>query len=190
MAVRSWLRGAPVAASASLPEPPGGERFAGRALGRIGRLTKRAEFLAVAAGRRFHTPRMTVQSIMRSQAPGAFGGVRIGLTVTKKVGHATERNRIRRRLREAVIAAHHGWPCATLDVVVVARRDALSAPFPLLIEDLSRALPLLAAGKGSAHPPRGGRGRAPRSPAVAPLPGAQAIMPSQPDASATDTFHD
>lgn len=102
-----------------------------------GRLTRRAEFLAAAAGRRFHTARMTVQGLAKADAPDQ--GLRIGFTVTKKVGHATERNRIRRRLRVAArsLAGRAGPP---LDLVVVARRDALSAPFPLLIEDLGRAV--------------------------------------------------
>src|SRR4051794_12119564 len=71
-----------------------------------GRLTKRREFLAAASGRRFHTERMTVQGLVRDDA----SGLRFGLTVTKKVGHATERNRIRRRLRQAFrhAAVDHG----------------------------------------------------------------------------------
>jgi len=61
------------------------------------RLKKRTDFVAAASGRRFHTERMTVQGRRRDDA----GGVRIGLTVTKRVGRATERTRIKRRLREA-----------------------------------------------------------------------------------------
>jgi ribonuclease P protein component len=110
-----------------------------------GRLTKRSEFKAVAAGRRFHTARMTVQSIARARQTGQelLHGIRIGLTVTRKAGHATERNRIRRRLRSAVRTAAPQWPCRDLDIVIVARREALSAPYPQLVEDLTRALPAL-----------------------------------------------
>lgn len=61
------------------------------------RLKKRTDFVAAASGRRFHTERMSVQGRRRDDD----GGVRIGLTVTKRVGHATERTRIKRRLREA-----------------------------------------------------------------------------------------
>ena len=76
---------------------------------RPGRLTKRAEFLAAASGRRFHTERMTVQGRLRD---GDGAGLRFGLTVTKKVGHATERNRIKRRLRAAIRDAAPGAEAA------------------------------------------------------------------------------
>jgi ribonuclease P protein component len=104
-----------------------------------GRLTKRREFLAAASGRRFHTERMTVQGLVRDDAKG----LRFGLTVTKKVGHATERNRIRRRLRQAFrhAAVDHGGRNA--DVVVIGRRPALAAAFPLLVGDLQRALAIV-----------------------------------------------
>jgi ribonuclease P protein component len=65
---------------------------------------------------------------------------RVGLTVTRKVGGAVERNRIRRRLREAVrltadLQLHQGH-----DYVIVARREALSTPFAELQQELARSL--------------------------------------------------
>jgi ribonuclease P protein component len=108
-----------------------------RAQTSIGRLTKRPEFLAAAAGRRFHTERLTVQGLLREDDTL---GLRCGLTVTKRVGHATERNRIRRRLRAAVERAATGHLDRNLDVVVIGRREALSAPYEALVEDLERAL--------------------------------------------------
>ena len=104
-----------------------------------GRLTKRREFLAAASGRRFHTERMTVQGLLRDDADG----LRFGLTVTKKVGHATERNRIRRRLRQALRCAALDHRKRNADVVVVGRRAALAAPYPLLVDDLQRALAIV-----------------------------------------------
>ena len=71
----------------------------------LGRLTKRPEFLAAAAGRRFHTERMTLQGRLRDTDAPDGAGLRFGFTVTKKVGHATERNRIKRRLRAAALDA-------------------------------------------------------------------------------------
>ena len=68
-------------------------------------------------------------------------GLRFGLTVTKRVGHATERNRIKRRLRAAV--AERRRPVMRdrdLDVVVIGRRDILTADYRGLIDDLRRAL--------------------------------------------------
>jgi ribonuclease P protein component len=107
-----------------------------RARRTTGRLTKRVEFLAAASGRRFHTERMTVHGLLRADEDG----LRFGITVTKRVGHATERNRIRRRLRAAiqVAAVEHLGPSA--DVVVVGRRAILSVAYPVLLDDLDRAL--------------------------------------------------
>ncbi len=126
------------------------------------RLTRRSEFLAAAAGRRFHTPRMTVQGIMRTSAADSGAGMRVGFTVTKRVGNAPERNRIRRRLRAAVDLASTSWPAASLDLVLIARREAISAPFDQLVDDLRNAAPALASGKGAAAPKssrNGGRRR-------------------------------
>lgn len=103
---------------------------------RVGRLRKRPEFLAAAGGRRHSTDLMTMQARPRADEDGP----RFGLTITKRVGHATERNRIRRRLRAAVQeAAALGRP-GPFDIVVVGRRPCLSAPFDKLVADLGRAL--------------------------------------------------
>jgi ribonuclease P protein component len=104
---------------------------------RIGRLTKRPDFVAAASGRRFHTERMTVQGRLREDLAS---GLRFGLTVTKRVGHATERNRIKRRLRTAVQAAGQAFAKVNADVVIVGRRDILMADYHMLIDDLRRAL--------------------------------------------------
>jgi ribonuclease P protein component len=105
--------------------------------GLIGRLTKRPDFVAAASGRRFHTERMTVQGRPRED----LGlGLRFGLTVTKRVGHATERNRIKRRLRTAVLAAAQDYASINADVVIIGRRDILAADYDVLIDDLRRAL--------------------------------------------------
>ena len=67
------------------------------------------------------------------------GTPRFGFTVTKEMGTATERNRMRRRLKEAVrvsapLAARPGF-----DYVVLARREALALPFDALTRELDRA---------------------------------------------------
>ena len=65
----------------------------------VERLKKRADFLRVASVRRkWAAPGMVLQAAKRSDAPGT-DGVRVGFTVTKKVGNAVIRNRIKRRLR-------------------------------------------------------------------------------------------
>jgi ribonuclease P protein component len=167
---------------------PGGHDPAGRATSekpKLGRLTKRPEFLAAATGRRFHTERVTVQG-RRRDAMGervdepAPSGLRVGLTVTKRVGHATERNRIRRRLRAAIQEAGDTFADAPLDIVLVGRRDALTARFPQLVDDLKRAMPAVLRPKS---PPRPGRGAT--SPGAAGGPHASHIAP-EPTPPGTD----
>ena len=67
---------------------------------------------------------------------------RVGFTVTKKTGNAVERNRIRRRLREAAKKTMHVGGAARFqpgfDYVLIARREAISAPFPTLLDNLER----------------------------------------------------
>ncbi|GJD50114.1 Ribonuclease P protein component [Methylobacterium crusticola] len=120
----------------------------------LGRITRRPDYLAAAAGRRFHTGRLTAQGRLRDAGPP--GGLRVGFTVTKRVGHATERNRIRRRLKVAAQAAGAGHRACPADVVLIGRRDALGAPFAQLVEDIRRALGVVTKPKAarSAPPPR------------------------------------
>jgi ribonuclease P protein component len=104
------------------------------------RLRQRADFLAVADGARVNSAAFVLQGRRRDD----LGPIRIGFTVTKKNGTATERNRIRRRLRELVkrldddvdvmaMRPHH-------DYVLVGRRDALYRNFATMLDDLRTAL--------------------------------------------------
>jgi ribonuclease P protein component len=149
----------------------------------IGRITRRPDYLAAAKGRRFHTERLTAQGRLRDDGPP--GGLRVGFTVTKREGHATERNRIRRRLKVAAAQAGEAHRDKAVDVVLIGRRDALAAPFAQLVEDVRQALgavtrPKAARGASAegGPPPRGaGRGRAKRNPGdpgKAPEPGRRA----------------
>lgn len=114
------------------------------------RLRQRADFLAVADGARANSPAFVLQGRPR----GDNGPIRVGFTVTKKNGTATERNRIRRRLRELVnrlgvisMRPHH-------DYVLIGRRDALTRDFAAMLEDLRSALHRL-----DRQPSRGGADR-------------------------------
>jgi len=100
------------------------------------RLRQRADFLAVANGARATSPAFVVQSRPREDR----GPVRIGFTVTKKNGTATERNRIRRRLRELVKRIDVLSIRPHSDYVLVGRRAALDRDFTTMIEDLGSAL--------------------------------------------------
>ena len=122
------------------------------------RLKRRRDFLATAKGTRVHVTPFSLQARKRDAAAGDPVVARVGLTVTKKTGNAVERNRIRRRLREAL---RHAGTLSTepdTDYVVVARREALSLSFPKLIADLGsavrRAGAQLRKPRGSGKPPR------------------------------------
>lgn len=103
-------------------------------------LTKRADFLACARGRKQVTPGFILQARHRD-AGVAPGCIRVGFTASKKVGNAVARNRAKRRLRalaRSVLArdGHPGW-----DYVLVARAGETAArAFATLEDDLARAL--------------------------------------------------
>jgi ribonuclease P protein component len=99
------------------------------------RLRQRADFLAVANGPRASGPAFVVQSRRRTDD----GPIRVGFTVTKKNGTATERNRIRRRLRELVKRLDPVSMRPHSDYVLVGRRTALSRDFAVMLDDLRAA---------------------------------------------------
>jgi len=91
-------------------------------------------------------------------APGAGPNeVRFGYTVTKKLGGAVVRNRIRRRLKAAVGLVAPKLARSGHDYVLVARLAAYDRAFPELKKDLERALQRVhhpAANPMKAKPPR------------------------------------
>jgi ribonuclease P protein component len=68
------------------------------------------------------------------------GPARIGFTVSRKVGNAVERNRVRRRLRELVRLGSRDALRPGHDYVLIGRRAALSAAFCDLAADYDRAM--------------------------------------------------
>ena len=119
------------------------------------RLKTRPEFLRVGNGRRVYGRCIGLQMARRGDDVGRdIQECRVGLTVTKKVGGAVERNRIKRRLREALRAPGLATDAAH-DYVIVARRDALTVPFAGLIADLRKCFGDAASGrsrKGAGRP--------------------------------------
>ncbi|WP_102960786.1 ribonuclease P protein component [Mangrovicella endophytica] len=96
----------------------------------------RAEFLAARKGRRLNGPLFFIEALDRRDD----GAPRYGLTITKKVGNAVVRNRIRRRLREAVRLGAGADMQPGHDYVVVARRELIGVPFETLAAELSQRI--------------------------------------------------
>ncbi len=119
------------------------------------KLKKRAEFLAARKGRRLNGPFFFVEALAR----GDEGPARYGLTVTRKVGNAVERNRIRRRLREAIRVFAEADMVPGIDYVIVARREVLAAPFEVLSEELRRRFSRMAGPAGKTTPSGGSQRR-------------------------------
>ncbi len=69
---------------------------------------------------------------------------RVGYTLTKKLGGAVRRNRIRRRLKAVAAEAFPGAADAGCDYIVIARAPAASRPYALMLDDMKRALLTLA----------------------------------------------
>ena len=120
-------------------------------------LKKRAECLRLRGGARFATPSFVLETRPReragsrapksqgtqSQGPSElmpFGAARFGFTVTKKLGGAVVRNRIRRRLKAAVALVAPKLAHKEHDYVLVARLAALDREFADIKKDLERAL--------------------------------------------------
>jgi ribonuclease P protein component len=100
------------------------------------RLLRRKDFLAVARGR----SRAAEGAVVQMQRRDDDGPPRIGFTVTRKVGGAVQRNRIRRRLREAVRLAAQEHLRAGHDYVIVGRARTGERPFAKLISDIISAI--------------------------------------------------
>jgi len=103
---------------------------------KLPRMKKRRDFLRAAQrGKRAARPGLVIQAL-----PGTDGPMRLGFTVTKKVGNAVVRNRTKRRLREAARLVLGDSPPAGWDIVLIGRDDTRSRPFTQLQGDLRGAL--------------------------------------------------
>jgi ribonuclease P protein component len=114
------------------------------------RLKTRSEFRATAAGTRISQPGFVLQA---RKSTDEARPPRFGFTVTKRIGNAVVRNRIRRRLREAVRFAGAASGKSGTDYVLVGRRKTLSLDFDRLVTDLLNGITALSK-RGDALKPR------------------------------------
>ena len=121
------------------------------------RMRHRADFLAAATGAKASAAAFTLQARPREDT----GPPRVGFTVSKKVGNAVERNRVRRRLREIVRLAPAGRLQAGHDYVLIGRRAVLGLPFARMVAELDGALDRLHRGHRPPPPrhPQSAKGR-------------------------------
>ena len=111
-----------------------------------GRLLRHADFERVyKLGRRHFSPSMTVFYLARASgdaAPLSGSGLRVGFTVGRALGGAVERNRIKRRMREAVRLTR---PLSGLnaDVVINPKKVVLTAEFETILNEVRQAFVVL-----------------------------------------------
>lgn len=122
---------------------------AGASFPRSARLLKHSDFDRVyKQGRRHFSAHMTVFYLR--QAEGAaldgsarVGSARVGFTVGRVLGGAVVRNRIKRRLREAVRRQRATFTGA-VDVVINPKKSVLAVEFSSVLEEVGRALDAIA----------------------------------------------
>lgn len=115
-------------------------------------LTKRADFVAANKGLRNARPGFVLLT-----RPNGREGIRYGVTVTKKIGNAVVRNRMKRRFRELLRAALPERGLPNTDHVLIGRAGGVERDFHTMADELDRALARASEGKGD--PARGRRSR-------------------------------
>ena len=110
-------------------------------------IRKRADFVAANRGLRVARPGFVLLA-----HPNGGLGKRYGVTVTKKIGNAVVRNRMKRRFRELLRAALPEAGLPDHDHVLIGREGGIERDFAKMRDELAAALERAAAGKGD--PPR------------------------------------
>ena len=94
----------------------------------IGKLKKRPQFLKVAAnGKKWITPGFILQvrpHKREEQNLTSYENIRVGYTVSKNVGNAVVRNRVKRRLRALVANVVYPYAKFNMDCVLIGRKNA------------------------------------------------------------------
>jgi len=122
---------------------------------RIATIRKRADFVAANRGIRVARPGF-VLLVNRESAPADEADMRFGVTVTKKIGNAVVRNRMKRRFRALLREALPQAGIAGADHVMIGREGGVERDFAALREELAEALSRAAEGKGDPPRKRGG----------------------------------
>ncbi len=102
-----------------------------------GIIKKRSDFLAANRGKRYATPGFVLLVKDRQDADSS---IRLGITITKKVGNAVVRNRMRRRFRALALEMLGDNGKSGADHVLIGRDGGIERDFAELRADLSRAL--------------------------------------------------
>lgn len=100
-------------------------------------IRKRADFLAANRGKRYATPGFVL--LVRDRQDGDEA-IRLGITITKKVGNAVVRNRMRRRFRELAREMLGEMGKAGADHILIGRDGGIERDFGELRKDLAKAL--------------------------------------------------
>jgi ribonuclease P protein component len=106
---------------------------------RNGRLLRHADFEQVyKQGRKHFSPNITVFYLRRADGEG----MRVGFTVSRALGDAVDRNRMKRRLRESVRLTRPR-PSPAVDVVINPKKSVRTMSFSILVGEVNRAFEVI-----------------------------------------------
>lgn len=121
-------------------------------------IRKRSDFLAANRGMRNARPGFVLLT-----RPNGGLGKRYGITVTKRIGNAVVRNRMKRRFREILRAALPEIGLPDHDHILIGREGGIERDYARLVEELAAALARAAQGQGDRPRRPRGQGRSRRA---------------------------